>query len=307
MDYIEKQQVKQFYKLELFARSVVEGFITGLHRSPFHGFSVEFAEHRIYNSGESTRHIDWKLYGRTEKLFIKRFQEETNLRCQFVLDKSSSMFFPKPENGVMNKFEFSCHAIAALVELFRKQRDAYGLTTFLDEIETYLPAKNNSAHHKQFYFRLEEELKQQGKELQKTNLSKNLNATADMVHQRSLIMVFSDFIESSADLDELMNALQHLKYNRHEVVLFHVMDSQLELNFNFENRNYRFVDVESGEEIKLNPTHVQEEVKRRNDIFLKELNKKCGMYGVDLVTADIHEGFSRVLTSYLIKRQKMIK
>ena len=154
--------IQQLSRLELLARQVVEGFITGLHKSPFHGFSVEFAEHRLYNSGESTRHIDWKLYGRSDKLFVKRYEEETNLRCQIVIDHSSSMYFPfeegKPSDKQLNKINFSVHAAAALTELLRRQRDAIGLSTFSNVIEHHFPAKSSPLHLKLMYNELEKML-----------------------------------------------------------------------------------------------------------------------------------------------------
>ena len=153
MDFIDQQQIRQFSNLELIAKQVVEGFITGLHKSPFHGFSVEFAEHRLYNKGESTKHIDWKLYGRTDKLFIKRYEEETNLRCQLIIDDSSSMYFPMPDGKELkqNKITFSVYCAAAMIELLKRQRDAVGLSVFSETVEVHTPAKSSSLHHKILY------------------------------------------------------------------------------------------------------------------------------------------------------------
>src|SRR5215212_6069566 len=157
---INQQEVQQLSHLELLAKQVVEGFITGMHKSPFHGFSVEFAEHRLYNKGESTKHIDWKLYGRTDKLFIKRYEEETNLRCQLIIDDSSSMYFPVPDKSSLsfgesksglNKITFSVYCAAAMIELLKRQRDAVGLSIFSEKVEVHTPAKSSSLHHKMLY------------------------------------------------------------------------------------------------------------------------------------------------------------
>ena len=162
MASLERNQITAFSKLELLARQVVEGFITGLHKSPFHGFSVEFAEHRLYNTGESTRHLDWKLFARTDKLFVKRYEEETNLRCRIVIDASSSMNYPeKVDKGKFNKLQFSIHAAASLIELLRRQRDAYGLTFFSNGLDFHSEVKSNAAHRRQIYQELEKQLDQQ--------------------------------------------------------------------------------------------------------------------------------------------------
>ena len=162
MPVVDQQQLQQFSHLELLARQVVEGFITGLHKSPFHGFSVEFAEHRLYNKGESTRHIDWKLFGRTDKLFVKRYEEETNLRCQIIIDNSSSMYYPvlekKRDEGKMNKISFSVYCAAALIELLKRQRDAVGLSIFSEDVELHTAAKSSSLHQRMLYSEMEKML-----------------------------------------------------------------------------------------------------------------------------------------------------
>jgi uncharacterized protein (DUF58 family) len=300
---INRSKTEPFRNLELLARKVVEGFITGMHKSPFHGFSVEFAEHRLYNTGESTRHIDWKLYGRTEKLFIKKYEEETNLRCQIVIDTSASMLFPKDRKN--NKLEFSVYAAAALCELLKQQRDAFGLTLFEKDITTHLKAKGSPLHHKLVLNNLEQLLESK-EELKGTSAASALNQVAEVVHQRSLIVIFSDMFESRHDNEELFSALQHLKYRKHEVVLFHVVDKKMEIDFEFENRPYHFIDLESGEEIKLNPMQVKDAYKRSVNDFTELLKLKCGNYQIDFVEADINEGFDHVLYTYLVKRHRMI-
>jgi len=300
---INRSEIEPFRHLELLARKVVEGFITGLHKSPFHGFSVEFAEHRLYNTGESTRHIDWKLYARTEKLFVKRYEEETNLRCQIVLDTSSSMQFPKDSEN--NKLRFSVYAAAALCELLKQQRDAFGLTLFDQDISKHFPAKGSPLHQKLILNALEETL--QGKYTNNaTSAASAVNQVSEIIHQRSLVVIFSDMFESNAGNEELFSALQHLKYRKHEVVLFHVVDHSKEIDFEFENKPHHFIDLESGEELKLNPHEIREEYKKTIRVFQEELIAKCGQYKIDYVEADINKGFDTVLYTYLVKRQMMV-
>ncbi len=289
---INQNHLEPFKNLELIAKKVVEGFITGLHKSPFHGFSVEFAEHRLYNKGESTKHIDWKLFARTDKLFIKRYEEETNLRCQIVLDDSSSMLFPY--NSDLTKLNFSIHAAAALCELLKIQRDAFGLTVFRDKITHHLPAKGSMVH-KKIVFDLLEKLLQEKDLNRPTSAANALNEVAEIIHQRSLVIIFSDMFDDASKNDELFSALQHLKYRKHEVVLFHVTDSSKEIDFEFENRPYHFIDMESGEELKLNPSQIKDQYLQSIRKFKEDLELKCGQYQIDLIEADINEGFDKVL------------
>ncbi len=302
---IDIQQFQQFDNLELIAREVVEGFITGLHRSPFHGFSVEFAEHRLYNRGESTKHIDWKLFARTEKLFVKRFEEETNLRTHIVIDTSSSMMFPYNEK-IKNKLAYSVYIAAALIYLLRKQRDAVGLTLFSDEIELHTPTRLSLVHAKLLYSNLNRLLNSDfTKDKKKTKTSKILHQIAESIHQRSLVVIFSDMFDND-DTEEMFSALQHLRHKKHEVILFHVKDKKLEQEFDFKNRPYKFVDLESGEEVKFNPNEVREEYKNAVKNFYADIKLKCGQYKIDLIETDINEDFEKVLHAYLIKRSKLL-
>lgn len=304
---IDKKQVDQISHLEFLAKQVVEGFITGLHKSPFHGFSVEFAEHRLYNSGESTRHIDWKLYARTDKLFVKRYEEETNLRCQIVIDHSSSMYYPTDvPKGMYNKIGFSVHAAAALIELLKRQRDAIGMSVFDDKVELHTPAKSSVTHIKMLYAELEKMLQQyKPGENRSTVVTKSLHQIAESIHKRSLVAIFSDMFDPGSDLTEMFSALQHLRHNKHEVILFHVTDKKHELEFQFENRPYTFIDMETGEQLKLTPSQVKEKYLEAIQNFKKELHLKCAQYRIDLVEADINEGFYNVLLQYLVKRSKL--
>ncbi len=301
---IDTNELSSFKKLELLSKKVVEGFITGLHKSPFHGFSVEFAEHRLYNNGQSTRHIDWKLFARSDKLFVKRYEEETNLRCQIIIDTSSSMLFPKDAKN--NKLSFSIYAAAALCELLKQQRDAFGLTLFDADITKHLAAKGSPMQQKLVLNELSELLDSKH-EKHITSAANALNQIAEIIHQRSLVVIFSDMFESNTNNDELFSALQHLKYRKHEVVLFHVTDMAQEIDFKFDNRPYHFIDMESGEEIKLNPTEIKQQYLESMTKFREELVQKCGMYQIDLIEADINKGFDNVLYTYLVKRHKMMK
>lgn len=302
---INHKGAREFGNLELLAKQVVEGFITGLHKSPFHGFSVEFAEHRLYNTGESTRHIDWKLYARTEKLFVKRYEEETNLRCQIVLDTSSSMFYP--EGVGTNKLEFSIDTAAALIYLMRRQRDAVGVSLFDDKVNLHTPCKSSMSHHRFLFLELEKLLSNYKKEdKHKTNVVGALHQIAEQTHKRSLVIIFSDMMDNTHQHEEIFSALKHLKHNKHEVVLFDVMDKKHELDFEFHNRPYTFVDMETGEQVKLNPNQVKETYNKLKNSSQKELKLKCGQYHIDYVEADINKGFDQVLLQYLTKRQKML-
>jgi len=295
----------EYDNLELIASQVVEGFITGLHKSPFHGFSVEFAEHRLYNKGESTKHIDWKLYARTEKLFVKRYEEETNLRGQVILDVSSSMLFPY-ENKTINKLSFSVYCAAALIYLLRRQRDAVGLSSFDNEIKFHTGAKSSQVHLQLLYNELRTYLNPKNIGLQKkTNTAELLHNLSEMIHQRSLVILFSDmFLGNNEDAEHLFSALQHLKYNKHEIVIFHVTDKKFEQEFEFANRPYKFIDLENGNIIKLNPNEVRETYITRTQALTNELKLKCGQFDIDIIEADINKGFNEILKPYLIKRAK---
>ena len=309
---INQQQLQQFSHLEWVAKQVVEGFITGLHKSPFHGFSVEFAEHRLYNTGESTKHIDWKLFGRTDKLFVKRFEEETNLRCQIVIDNSSSMYFPVDDskslsaNKKQNKINFSVYCAAALIELLKRQRDAVGLTVFSETIETHTQSKSNTVHHKMLFNELERLIQPHFPDEHKNTFAvEALHQIAEAIHKRSLVLIFSDMMDSHDKREELFSTLQHLRHNKHEVVLFHVVDKSKEMDFDFENRPYQFIDMETGEQVKVNPNEVKETYIDAISSFKKELMLRCAQYRIDFVEADINKDFKQVLLPYLLKRERL--
>ena len=302
------EQIKIASNIEFFARQVVEGFITGKHKSPYHGFSVEFAEHKLYNNGESTRHIDWKLFARSDKLFVKRFEEETNLRCQIVIDTSSSMFYPNFSNISLenpNKIVFSVYASSVLMQLFKKQRDAVGLSTYSAEIENHIIAKTSSRHHQLIYNEFEKILSIDAKlsERKSATLS-SLHEIAERINQRSLVILFTDLI-SDNNLEDIFDAFRHLKHKKNEVILFHLSDVSKEQKLEFENKPYNFIDVESGENIKINPSHYKENYVEKVDSYLNKMRLKCLQYKIDLIEVDINKGYDQIITSYLLKRQKI--
>jgi len=304
---LDIQQFQQFDNLEFISKEVVEGFITGLHRSPFHGFSVEFAEHRLYNTGESTKHLDWRLFARTDRLFVKQYEEETNLRCQLVIDTSSSMLFPfdKGKPSTSNKLAFSVYSAAAIIYLLRKQRDAVGLSVFSDEINFHSQARLSSVHIDMLFNQLGDLIrKEQALNNKKTNTIEALHMIAENIHKRSLVILFSDFIEQES-ADELFEALQHLRYNKHEVLLFHVTDHRQERDFDFRNQPYRFVDLESGEHLKFSPHELKSNYMKAVSEYYEELRVRCGQFHIDLAEANINEDFKHVLLTYLLKRKRL--
>ncbi len=300
------QEFQQFHSLEFIAANVVEGFITGLHKSPFHGFSVEFSEHRLYNQGESTKHIDWRLFARTDKLFVKRFEEETNLRTHLILDVSSSMRFPFKEKNSQNKLAFSIFCSAALIYLLRKQRDAVGLTFISDKIDLHTESKMSALHSKMLYNELEKlfSFNEQESLQKQTNLAFQLHLIAENIHKRSLVILFSDMRDFN-DSESLFSALQHLRYNKHEVILFYVTDKKREIDFHFENRPYKFIDMETGATLRFNPNEMREVYVEKMKNFYDTLKSKCGQYRIDFVEADASADFKDVLIPYLLKRNKL--
>ncbi len=302
---IDFQQYQELGNFEFLAREIVEGFITGLHRSPFHGFSVEFAEHRLYNEGESTKHIDWKLFARTDKLFVKRYEEETNLRSQIVIDTSSSMLFPHKTKRTQTKLAFSAICAGALIYMLRKQRDAVGLSLFSNEIETHTHARLSSVHAKMLFAMLEGLLAEGAVEMdKKTSAADALHLIAEKIHKRSLVIIFSDMMDSG-NSQELFSAMQHLKHKKHEVILFHVTDHTHEGGFKYENRPYKFVDMETGEIVKINPNDVRGDYVKSMNQFVSDIKLKCGQYHIDMIEADINKDFKSVLLPYLLKRNKL--
>lgn len=303
---LSELQSSEIKNLDLLAKQVVEGFITGMHKSPYHGFSVEFSEHKLYNKGEDTKHIDWKLYAKTEKLYTKKYEEETNLRCHIIIDNSSSMHYPIKKTqhlDDLNKIGFSIVAAASLIELLKKQRDAVGLSVYSDSYEYYAPEKGSDRHRKLLTHQLETLLKQP-KQSKTTETYQYLHEIAQKIHRRSMIFLFTDMFQPSKDNEELFDALRHLKYNKHEVILFHTYDKLLEFNFDFENSPKKFVDVESGQEINLYAETIKESYNKAVTDFFDSLKNKCLQYKINYVPVDIRENYNKILTTYLVSRNK---
>jgi uncharacterized protein (DUF58 family) len=295
-----------FTNLELLAKQVVEGFISGMHKSPFHGFSAEFAEHKIYNNGESIKHIDWKLYAKTDKLYTKRYEEETNLRCHLIIDNSASMHYPQLKQfkrDSLNKIGFSVLAAASLMQILKKQRDAIGLSVYSDIYEYYAPEKGSERHHRMLLNELDRVVSNPVKN-RKTDSYTYLHQIAEKLKRRSLIFLFTDMFQEDKDEKELFEALKHLKYNKHEVVLFHVIDKEKELNFDFDNAPKRFTDVESGLHIDLYADNFKDSYQKSVGNYFNELKLQCSKYRIKYVQADIGENFEKILTTYLVERQK---
>ncbi len=303
------EKYRDLEHLELYARQVVEGFITGLHKSPYHGFSVEFSEHRIYNPGESTKNIDWKLYGRTDRLYTKRYEEETNLRCHMIVDTSGSMFYPVDRLWSAtepNKILFSSVSAMAIMQLMRTQRDAVGLS-LVGKGNVQTDARSTRQHHKALTVELNKVLSNfdKNKKEEEVSLADSLHVLAERIPKRSLVLLFSDLFEMNENEEKLFDALQHLKYNKHELVIFWTTDHQTELEFDFEERPYRFVDMEDGSVLKMNPAEVKKKYKQEIQSFTDRLRLKCLQHKIDLVEADVGLGYYPVLQNYLIKRKKM--
>ena len=301
---LSQVQASEIKNLELLAKQVVEGFITGMHKSPFHGFSVEFSEHKLYNKGESTRHIDWKLFAKTEKLYTKKYEEETNLRCHIIIDNSASMHYPMVKSqtvDALNKVGFAAVAAACLLEILKKQRDAVGLSVYADTYEYYAPEKGSERHRKMILHQLEQLLTTTSKAT--TNTYHYLHEIAEKLHRRSLIFLFTDMFQTTTKEEALFEALRHLKYNKHEVVLLHTYDAKTEFEFNFDNRPKKFVDVETGEAINVYAENIQGSYKQLVEAYFKQLKNKCLQYKVDYVPTDINSGFTDILTTYLVHRK----
>ncbi|NBA76980.1 DUF58 domain-containing protein [Emticicia sp. ODNR4P] len=294
-------KIREYGNIEFLAKQMVEGFITGLHKSPFHGFSVEFAEHRLYNTGESTRHIDWKVYAKTDRIYTKRYEEETNLRCHLLIDTSSSMYYPAPG---YDKITFSIMAAGALAYMLQKQKDAVSLTTFSDKVEIQTPIKSTPTHIHKILLDLQE-LMQKPDASKSTGVASVIHEIAEKIHRRSLVILFSDMFDNITESEKLFSALQHLKHNMHEVLIFHVTDKKTESDFAFEDRPYEFIDLETNEKIKLNPAQVKDDYQRVLQSFYHDLKLRCGQYKIDFIEADIAQGFEQILSAYLVKRAKM--
>lgn len=307
---MDQSQISRYRSLDFFARQVVEGFITGRHKSPFHGFSVEFSDYRQYNTGESTKNIDWHLYGRTDRLYVKQFEEETNLRCQFLIDQSDSMLFPLEGQGDIehpNKLTFAVYATAVLVELLHRQRDAFGLSLLSDGIDQQTPCRSNAIHQRHLYSLLDgllQPVDAERRPMRTTSLPNALHLTAEQLHRRSLVILFTDAFVRTDQQEALFDALRHLRHNHHEVIIFHTFDRARELELDYGSRPHQFIDLETGQRLRLQPNEIAAAYRQQMEQQQRALQQRALQYRVDYVPVDIALGFHQVLLPFLLKRSK---
>jgi uncharacterized protein (DUF58 family) len=298
------EKISSFQHLELLANQVVEGFISGMHKSPFHGFSAEFAEHKVYNPGESTKHMDWKLFAKTDRLYTKRYEEETNLRCHLIIDNSSSMHYPKLKESQLfyeSKIGFSVLASAVLMNLLKKQRDAVGLSVYSNTYEYYAPEKGSDRHHRMILNKLES-LLENSKTPKSTDTISFLHQIAEKIHRRSMIVLFTDMFQTGNE-EALFTALQHLKHNKHKIVLFHVIDEKTELNFDFDAAPRKFIDLESREEINIFADNIKETYENQVSNYFKKVAITCAQNKIKYVPVSVGANFEKILTTYLVEKQ----
>ena len=292
LKYLQPEVVSRLSRLDLVARLVVEGFITGLHRSPYHGFSVEFSEYRPYMPGDSLKHIDWKVLGRTERYYVKQFEEETNLRATILLDSSGSMGY---SSGPVTKLQYAIYMAAALAYMMIHQRDAVGLVTYAEKILSYLPPRSVSSYLHVLLKNMST-LKHAGQ----TCISDTFHDLAERIKRRGLIIIFSDLMDNP---EAVLQALKHFRHKKHEVLVFHVLDP-MERTFDFK-RDALFIDMETGEKIQTQPWHIRSDYRKLVTAFLEKYKRECRQHRIDYITVDTSQSFERVLFHYLIKRKRM--
>jgi uncharacterized protein (DUF58 family) len=289
--YLDPRTLNKISRLELKARLIVEGFISGLHQSPYHGFSVEFAEHREYVPGDEIKHIDWKVFGRTDRFYVKQYEEETNLKAHLFLDASESMGYASAEVGV-SKLAYASMAAAALAYLMIRQQDAVGLTLFDSEVRAALPASSHGSHLKNLLHAIEE-----ARPAEKTNVSTILHEAADRIRKRGLVIVFSDLFD---DIEKVAAGLRHLRHKKHEVILFHVLDAD-EVRFPFE-RMTLFEGLEELPHIVADPRAIRRAYLQEMKDFIAEVRKICLQNTVDYVELHTDMTLDVVLAQYLATR-----
>tara|TARA_Y100001960_G_C14683921_1_gene832713 strand:- start:370 stop:1266 length:897 start_codon:yes stop_codon:yes gene_type:complete len=285
--------INKIDSLALRAKLVVEGFLAGLHKSPYHGFSVEFAEHRPYEYGDDVKYIDWKLWAKTDKLFIKQFEEETNLKCYILLDRSKSM---KYASDKLSKFEYSKSLAASLAYLMIKQQDAVGLSTFDNKINLTMPPKTKPSH-----FNLIAQTLHNAKTGNTTKVSNVLHVLAQSIKKRGLIILISDLVDSHEDI---MNGLKHFRYKGHEVIVFHILDPR-EIDLNF-NESVKFIDLESDESITTDPRQVKAAYQKEIKDLIASYKNQCRKNKIDFINISTSDSLENSLINYLIKRNKLV-
>lgn len=299
LKYLRPDAVSKLASMELRARLVVEGFITGLHKSPYHGFSVEFAEHRQYMPGDEIRRIDWRVYGKTDRFYVKQFEEETNLKSYIVLDTSASMSFasdiPKSKEQRITKLEYASFIAASLSYLMVQQRDAVGLTCFDSTIHTTVPPHATKQHLRRVLVELE-----RLKPGTTTNSATALHKLAERISRRGLVIVLSDLFDDPA---KVIAALKHFRHNHHEVLVMHVLDP-MERSFAFGN-DAVFKDVETGETLTTQPYHIQKAYQEAMKEFIEKYKRECRENSIDYILLDTSTPFDVALLNFLNKRQRL--
>lgn len=296
------QSFSETDNLDLLARQLVEGFIIGLHRSPYHGFSVEFAEHRQYNQGDNLKHVDWKVYGRRDVMVTKKYEEETNLRCCIAIDTSGSMYFP--ETGI-NKLQYSCIGAAALMRLLRKQLDAFAIATLQDHLVYLSRFGTTSLHYKQQISQLQQ-LASGKHQQRKTHLSAALHELAERIHQRSLVILFTDIPYGEIADQSFLDAVLHLRYRKNEVVIFHLVDKALEEDFDLENVPHELIDLETGQSVKLHPHSIREKYLLHLRAYREKISNFCQQHHIDLIPYGLDQPITNILQQYLQKRARLM-
>ena len=285
--------IPKINSLELRARLVVEGFMVGMHKSPYHGFSVEFTQHRPYMQGDGLKDVDWKVYGKTEKFYIKQYEEETNLRSYILLDVSKSMQFSSGNNT--SKLEYASTLAAALSYLMMKQQDAFGLTLYSDKIVQYLPPKATKSYLRQILKSLVSV-----KASDTTNTAACLNTVAEKIKRRGLVIIISDLFD---DIDSVISALKHFSYQKNEIIVFQILDP-IERNFAF-GRDAIFKDMESEEELTTQPYQIQKAYKLAMEEFIGKIKSECLNSKIDFNVIDTSTPFDKALMSYIQKRRRL--
>lgn len=291
--YLQPEVISKLASIDLRARLVVEGFITGLHRSPYHGFSVEFAEHRQYMPGDEIKHIDWKIYGRTDRYYIKQFEEETNLKAYLIVDASRSMDYAS--NGRVRKLEYASYLAAALAYLMIKQRDAVGLAIYDEKIREYLPPRSTNSYLKLIFKEL---ATMRGSSW--TGTAPSLHEIAERIKRRGLVIILSDFFDNPG---QVISAWKHFRHRKNEVIIIQVLDP-LEKSFAFGGDSV-FKDMETSEELMTQPWHIQRSYQQEMKRFLDRYKKECRENSIDYLLVDTTTPFDVALLEYLTKRQKM--
>jgi len=304
---LSPELISRLGPLELKARQIVEGFIAGMHKSPFYGFSVEFAEHRSYNPGDEFRHVDWKVYGKSERYYVKQYEEETNLRCHLVLDTSTSMHYKYFAEHT--KLHYAVHFGAALLYLMQRQRDACGLITFDQGLNTFIPARSSYSHLRHIYAQLEGILEQSGKAAEKRQTSsvQVLHEISERLHRRSLVMVMTDLFENVGEHDALLSALKHLRHKHHEVVLFHILEKRSERDLDFPDGRYIFEDLETGAEMDVMPSQIRQDYRDKMNSYANRFKYACREANIDYEEIDTEGAFDLGLLAYLNKRKRVAR